>query len=158
MTGQATANDRYRRQGAQRRRVESAGVLFPPDRRQLAAVFAGGAIGTLCRGLLAEVYPAAPSSWPWVTFAVNLLGAFLLGYFATRLQERLPVSSYRRPLLGTGLCGGLTTFSTMQVELLTMIDARNYGLAVCYASASVVGGYAAIHVATAMVRRVRVWA
>jgi CrcB protein len=156
MTGQATANDRYRRQGAQRRRVESAGVIFTPDRRQLAAVFAGGAIGTLCRGLLAEAYPAAPSSWPWVTFAVNLLGAFLLGYFATRLQERLPVSSYRRPLLGTGLCGGLTTFSTMQVELLTMIDARDYGLAACYASASVVGGYAAIHVATAMVRRVQV--
>jgi fluoride exporter len=156
MTGQATANDRYRCQGVLRRRVRSAGVIPTPDRRQLAAVFAGGAIGTLCRGSLAEAYPASPSSWPWVTFAVNLLGAFLLGYFATRLQERLPVSSYRRPLLGTGLCGGLTTFSTMQVELLTMIDARNYGLAVCYASASVVGGYAAIHVATAMVRRVRV--
>jgi fluoride exporter len=87
---------------------------------------------------------------------VNLIGAFLLGYFATRLQERLPLSSYRRPLLCTGLCGGLTTFSTMQVELLSMIDARHLGLAVGYASASVVGGYAAIHLATAMVRRVRV--
>jgi hypothetical protein len=42
--------------------------------------------------------------------------AFLLGYFTTRLLERLPLSSYRRPLLGTGLRGGLTTFSTMQVE------------------------------------------
>ncbi|MGH3513523.1 MAG: fluoride efflux transporter CrcB [Pseudonocardiaceae bacterium] len=127
-----------------------------PDRRELAAIFAGGAIGTLCRGLLGESYPLSASSWPWVTFAVNLIGAFLLGYFATRLQERLPLSSYRRPLLGTGLCGGLTTFSTMQVELLRMIDARHFGLAVGYASASVVGGYAAIHLATAMVRRVRV--
>jgi fluoride exporter len=68
----------------------------------------------------------------------------------------LPLSSYRRPLLGTGLCGGLTTFSTMQVELLTMIDAHNYRLAVGYALASVVGGYAAIQLATAMVRRVGV--
>ncbi len=134
----------------------SVTVMPTPDRRELAAIFAGGAIGTLCRGLLCESYPLSASSWPWVTFAVNLIGAFLLGYFATRLQERLPLSSYRRPLLGTGLCGGLTTFSTMQVELLRMIDARHFGLAVGYASASVVGGYAAIHLATAMVRRVRV--
>jgi CrcB protein len=89
-----------------------------------------------------------------VTFAVNLVGAFLLGYFATRLQERLPLSSYRRPLLGTGLCGGLTTFSTMQVELLRMLEARHYGLAAGYACASIAGGYAAVHLSTAMVRRV----
>lgn len=95
---------------------ESATVMPTPDRRELAAVFAGGGVGALCRGLLSEAYPQAESSWPWVTFGVNLVGAFLLGYFATRLQERLPLSSYRRPLLGTGLCGGLTTFSTMQVS------------------------------------------
>jgi fluoride exporter len=74
----------------------------------------------------------------------------------TRLQERLPLSSYRRPLLGTGLCGGLSTFSTMQVEILKMIDAHAWGLAIGYAATSVVAGYAAIHLATAMVRRVRV--
>ncbi len=50
----------------------------------------------------------------------------------TRLQERLPLSSYRRPLLGTGLCGGLSTFSTMQVEILKMIDAHAWGLAAGY--------------------------
>ena len=74
----------------------------------------------------------------------------------TRLQERLPLSSYRRPLLGTGLCGGLSTFSTMQVEILKMIDAHAWGLAAGYAAASIAAGYAAIHLATAMVRRVRV--
>ena len=135
---------------------QSEAMASIPDHWELAAVFAGGAIGTLCRGLLAEAYPAAVSSWPWATFLVNLGGAFLLGYVATRLQERLPLSSYRRPLLGTGLCGGLTTFSTMQVELLRMIDARHFALALSYALASIVGGYAAIHLATAMVRRVPV--
>ena len=63
-----------------------------------------------------------PGRWPWPTFVANIVGAFLLGYFTTRLLERLPVSSYRRPLLGTGLCGGLTTFSTMQVETIRMLE------------------------------------
>ena len=84
------------------------------------------------------------------------MGAFLLGYFATRLLERLPVSSYRRPLLGTGLCGGLTTFSTMQVETIKMLEHHHYGLAVGYTVASIAAGLLAVYIATAMVRRVRV--
>jgi CrcB protein len=127
-----------------------------PDRREIAAVFVGGALGTVLRAWLAHTFPHAATSWPWPTFAVNVVAAFLLGYFITRLQERLPPSSYRRPLLGTGLCGGLSTFSTMQVEVLNMIDAHAWGLAAGYTLASVIAGYAAIHLATAAVRRVRV--
>jgi len=131
-----------------------ARILPRLDRREVAAVFAGGAVGTLLRAALSEAFPHSPTSWPWPTFAVNVVAAFLLGYFVTRLQERQPISSYRRPLLGTGVCGGLSTFSTMQVELLKMIDAGAYGLALGYAAASVAAGYLAIHLATAAVRRV----
>lgn len=126
------------------------------DRRELAAVFAGGAIGTALRAALTELFPTDPASWPWPTFSVNVLGAVLLGYFVTRLQERLPLSDYRRPMLGTGLCGGLTTFSTMQVEILKMLDHGEYGLAAGYTAASVAAGLLAVHVTTAAVRRVRV--
>lgn len=125
------------------------------DRRELAAIFAGGAVGVLVRLGLVRLHPAGAPGWPWVTFSVNLAGAFALGYFATRLQDRLPLSTYRRPFLGTGFCGALTTFSTMQVELLEMLDAHRYGLAAAYASASILGGYACIHLASAVVRRVR---
>jgi CrcB protein len=125
------------------------------DGRELAAIFAGGALGTLARTALADAFPRSPTAWPWPTFAVNIVAAFLLGYFVTRLTERLPLSSYRRPLLGTGLCGGLSTFSTMQVEILKMLDAHAWALAAGYAAASVAAGYAAIQLATAMVRRVR---
>ncbi|HEX9355230.1 MAG TPA: fluoride efflux transporter CrcB [Streptosporangiaceae bacterium] len=91
-----------------------ARLSMPPvDRREVAAIFAGGALGTLLRAALAGAFPHPATAWPWPTFAVNVVAAFLLGYFVTRLQERLPLSSYRRPLLGTGLCGGLSTFSTM---------------------------------------------
>lgn len=123
------------------------------DRRELAAVFVGGVLGALARAGLAAAIPAVDVTWPWSTFVANVLGALLLGYFVTRLQERLPVSTYPRPLLGTGLCGALSTFSTMQLELLVMINAHAYGLVLGYAAASVVTGYAAVHLSSALVRR-----
>src|SRR3954464_6945144 len=126
------------------------------DIRELAAIFAGGALGALARAGLLEWLPPHPGRWPWATFLVNVVGAFLLGYFATRLQERLPLSAYRRPLLGTGFCGAFTTFSTVQVELLRVLDRGEIGLALAYAGASVAAGFAAVLLATAMVRRVRV--
>ena len=122
------------------------------DLRQLAAIFAGGAVGAPIRVGLTQLNPAP---WPWVTFGVNLVGAFALGYFVTRLQERLPLSTYRRPFLGTGFCGALTTFSTMQVELLRMLDDNRYGLAAGYAGASIAAGFVCVHLGTAVVRRVR---
>ena len=120
-----------------------------PDRRTVAAVFAGGAVGTLARALLSTAFPITPPHWPWPTFAVNMVGAFLLGWIVTRL----PPDGYGRSLLGTGLCGGLTTFSTMQVEILAMLADRRTGLALGYAAASVAAGYVAVRGATALARR-----
>jgi len=127
-----------------------------PDRQELLAIAVGGAAGALLRVFLARTYTSGSASWPWATFAANMAGALVLGYAVTRLQERLPLSAYRRPLIGTGFCGALTTFSTMQLELVRMVDAHRYGLAVAYAATSIVAGYACVHVASALVRRVRV--
>jgi CrcB protein len=126
------------------------------DNRELAAVFIGGCGGTGLRAASATAFPTPQGHWPWPTFVVNILGAFLLGYFTTRLLERLPLSSYRRPLLGTGLCGGLTTFSTMQVETVHMLQAQAHRLAAGYVLASIAAGLAAVHLASAVVRRVRI--
>ena len=123
------------------------------DRRELAAVFAGGFAGALARAGLVEAMPHGAGEWPWATFVVNILGAFTLGYVVTRLQERLPLSAYRRPLVGTGLCGALTTFSTMQLELLDMLDGGHVALASAYAAMSVAAGFAAVALATNLVRR-----
>ncbi|HEX3802233.1 MAG TPA: fluoride efflux transporter CrcB [Solirubrobacteraceae bacterium] len=126
------------------------------DRRELAAVFAGGVVGTLARVGFSKAFASGDADWPWAVFAINISGAFLLGFLVTRLQERLPLSTYRRQLMGTGFCGAYTTFSTMQLELLNMWDAHRYGLAAGYLAASVVCGYAAVQVSTAVTRGVRV--
>jgi fluoride exporter len=125
-------------------------VRFDPA--ELAAVFAGGFAGALARAGLVEALPHTAGEWPWATFAVNVAGAFVLGYLVTRLQERLPLSAYRRPLLGTGFCGALTTFSTMQLELLRMLDGGHAGLALAYAATSVAVGFLAVAAATNLVR------
>jgi CrcB protein len=125
------------------------------DRRELAAIFAGGVAGALARVGLAEAAPHGAGAWPWSTFVANMAGALLLGYFVTRLQERLPPSSYPRPFLGTGLCGALTTFATLQLELFGMLDAGHIGLAAAYAGATLAGGFACVHLATVAVRGTR---
>ncbi len=125
------------------------------DPRELAAVFAGGFAGAIARLGLVEALPYGPAEWPWPTFAANLIGAFALGWFVTRLQERLPISAYRRPLLGTGFCGALTTFSTMQLEVVRMAEEGAAGLAVAYVAASLAAGFVAVLLATGLVRRAR---
>src|SRR3954451_4327511 len=110
------------------------------DMRELAAIFAGGSLGALARAGLTEAIATEPGRWPWATFTANVLGAALLGYFVTRLQERLPPARYRRPFLATGLCGALTTFSTFQVELIRMLDHGHEALALAYAGASIAAG------------------
>lgn len=125
------------------------------DRRELGAIFVGGFVGAIARAEMVQALPFHPGSWPWATTAVNLVGAFLLGYLTTRLQERLPVSAYRRPLLGTGLCGALTTFSTMQLEILRILDGGHIGLAVAYGLTSIFAGFVLVALATNLVRRAR---
>jgi CrcB protein len=124
------------------------------NRRELAAIFLGGVAGTLLRVWLGQRFAGQPSQWPWATFAINVSGCFALGCLAAHWQERLPLSTYHRPLLGTGLCGAYTTFSTMQVEILRMIDHERYGLAAGYALGSIAAGYLAIWIATTSARRV----
>jgi len=119
------------------------------DRRELGAIFLGGALGALLRAGLGEVFPAGEVDWPWATFLVNVAGAALLGYWFTIL----PNTQYRRPLLTTGFCGALTTFSTVQLELLEMLDAGRLGLASLYIGVSVAAGLLAAGGATAMARR-----
>lgn len=119
------------------------------DRRELGAIFLGGALGALVRAALAEVLPDPGVGWPWATFLVNVVGAALLGYWFTVL----PHTQYRRPLLTTGFCGALTTFSTVQVELVEMIDAGRVALACAYLVVSIVVGLAGVSAATAVARR-----
>ncbi len=106
------------------------------DGRLVGAIALGGAAGALVRSGLEELLPPDPGAWPWTTLVINLAGAALLAAVITTVALGRG-SRYRRPLVGTGFCGALTTFSTLQLELLRMLDAGRIGLAAAYAGASV---------------------
>jgi fluoride exporter len=129
-------------------------MVAQPDRREMAAIFLGGAAGSLLRVWVAQTAAAHVANWPWSTFIVNATGCFALALIATGLQEGEPESPHWHPLLGTGFCGAYTTFSTMQLELIGMIDHDRFVLAIGYALASVLAGYIAIAAGTALVRLV----
>lgn len=117
-------------------------------RRDLLAILTGGCVGALARAGLVEALPADPGTWPWATLLANVLGAFALGW----LNTALPAPALGRPLLGTGLCGALTTFSAFQLELLRMLEEGEGGLAAAYLSVSLIAGLVAVTVATSLAR------
>lgn len=111
--------------------------------RKLAAIYAGGVVGALIRVGLAQAFPPGPGVWPWPTFAVNLVGALMLGYFFGLLRDRRE-ESLAHPFLGIGICGTLTTFSTLQLELYELVDGGDVGLALAYCVATVALGFVAL--------------
>jgi CrcB protein len=119
---------------------------------RIVAILAGGAVGTLARAGVAEWSPHRAGHWPWPTFGVNLVGAFILGWLLTRLAERTAPSRYWRFFLGTGFCGALTTFSTFEIETFAFVRRGDLTLAVAYPLVSMAAGLA-LAIAGAMLAR-----
>jgi CrcB protein len=119
----------------------------------VAVVAAGGVIGALGRYALAEALPHDPDEWPWATLLTNLSGAFLLAVLLVVLSRRFPTERYVRPLFGTGVLGGYTTFSTLSVDVVELIDRGQGWLALGYVVVSVAGLVAACFAGLYLARR-----
>jgi CrcB protein len=122
------------------------------DLRRLAAIYAGGVIGALVRVGLAQATPYGPGGWPWGTFAANMVGALLLGWFVARLRDH-PEDSLTHPFLTTGVCGTLTTFSTLQLELFEMVDGGHVALAASYVLVTLLAGFLCVRAGVVFERR-----
>lgn len=90
------------------------------------AVFCGGGIGCLTRwGLGALLNPIFPTI-PLGTVAVNLIGGMLIGLASAFFSHNAGMPPELRLMVITGFLGGLTTFSTFSLEVVTLIGQKEY--------------------------------
>jgi CrcB protein len=134
---------------------------FPRPRRSrlprirgatVAAVAVGGFFGGLVRYGVDLALPTRAGAIPWATVAVNTGGAFTLALLLVLVLEVLPPTTYLRPLLGTGFCGALTTFSSVATGVDQLAARGETGVAVAYVAVSLGAGLAAAASAVALAR------
>ncbi len=86
------------------------------------SVFIGGGIGALLRYLICSFYAKSCSvGFPYHTFAINVIGSFILGFFIYAFNTKTGVDTNFKLFLTVGICGGFTTFSTFSVESLHLL-------------------------------------
>ena len=107
--------------------------------RNLLLVALGGAGGSVLRYMLSNIN----TSFPWGTFAVNVLGSFLIGLLVGLISKGV-LSPEMKLLLVTGFCGGFTTFSTFANESFSMMKAGDVLLTALYVGVSVIIGILAV--------------
>ena len=80
----------------------------------------GGAARYWCSGYVADQFG---ETFPWGTLIINVLGSFVIGFFATLTgpDGRLLVSTTSRQFVMVGLCGGYTTFSSFSLQTLNLV-------------------------------------
>lgn len=126
-----------------------------PRAHHIALVAAGGALGTLARHLI-EAAAGSPTgaegTLPASTLAINLAGALALGVIVTAVP-RGSGGERVRLLLGTGLLGGFTTYSTFAVQSEQLLESAP-AVGIAYLLATVFGGFACAVVGVAAGRSV----
>ncbi|OYU34627.1 CrcB family protein [Novosphingobium sp. PASSN1] len=113
------------------------------------AVAAGGALGAWLRHqtsrlFLSAVGPASASAFPWATLTVNVLGSAAMGLLVGWLARHGGGGEPWRLLLGVGVLGGFTTFSSFALEFAVFVERGALGLAASYVALSLVAGFAAL--------------
>jgi CrcB protein len=108
----------------------------------LLAVFVGGCVGGYARYAVTQAWSTPRAGFPWSTFAVNVAGAFILAVVIVVANEVRP-ARYLRPLLGTGFCGALTTFSSVVVAAAQLIAHGHGDTAAGYLALTTVAALAA---------------
>jgi len=113
----------------------------------------GGAVGAGARHLTGRAtLSLLGPGYPFGTLAVNLVGGFAMGLLVGALARMSVPGENWRLLLGVGVLGGYTTFSSFSLDVVNMMQRGDLGVAALYITISVIGSIAALFAGLALVR------
>lgn len=111
--------------------------------KKIILVALGGALGSVIRFIISNSIKS--NHFPIATFAVNMLGSFLIGWIMALFYSKNNFEDWRLFLV-TGICGGFTTFSAFSWECLQLLQQQRYFLAILYISVSFILGIIATYI------------
>jgi CrcB protein len=116
-----------------------------------AMVFVGGGAGAVLRHQVGRAMtgwlgPNVVTAFPWATLTVNVIGSLAMGLLAGWLARHGQGGEHWRLLIGVGVLGGFTTFSSFSLELMLLIERGQSGSAFAYAAISVLAGLIGLYI------------
>ena len=100
----------------------------------IISIFAGGGLGALLRyGVISNISKILPSTFPYGTLTVNILGALLIGIVYSLLSQKISISENLKLFITVGFLGGFTTFSTFNLDFFQLIESTKIAEAMIYA-------------------------
>jgi len=113
----------------------------------------GGFVGTCFRflvGKFCHFYLA--SSFPWGTFAVNIIGSFVIGIFFGMVEKAHVISPSMNVFLITGFCGGFTTFSSFADDMFLLIQNKHWLYFGLYMGLSIILGIILVRLGRSLIK------
>jgi CrcB protein len=122
-------------------------------------VAGGGAFGSWLRFLagkasLSLLGPARAGTLPWATLFVNVAGSIAMGLLVGWLARHGSHGEGTRLLLGVGVLGGFTTFSSFSMEFALLVERGTPGMAALYAAVTLFAGFGGMFAGLAVMRSV----